>query len=185
MTREQYQRLIPLFLAAMDLPTAERWAFARARCSDDSQLFKDLLALLQAAPEQPSEGVSRSTAPLNNLSLFKYRPSRRLVIDRFQIIRCLGRGGMGKVYQAVDRENGGVVALKLIRTRGAFSEDQRMRFLREARSAATLLHPNIVEIYDIGQVEGHLYLVMEYLEGKSLRALIRDGPLLLNYACAL
>lgn len=173
MTRSEYQRLIPLFEAAMKLPAWRRRAFAREHCGDDPQLFHDLLQLLLNA-EQAAETldwpVARVPAP-------KARRSQQgLVVEGFKVIRPIGRGGMGKVFEAVDRKTGARVAIKFIQTRGAFSVERRLLFLLEARGMASMRHPHIVELYDIGQVQGHLYLVMEYLEGRSLRSWLGENP---------
>lgn len=88
------------------------------------------------------------------------------VVDhRFYGLRPLGWGGMGDVYHALDEELGRNVALKFIREPDALA---RERFLREAEATAKLQHPNVVTVYDRGEVEGHLYIVMELVPGKSL-----------------
>jgi serine/threonine protein kinase len=85
--------------------------------------------------------------------------------DRFYGVRRLGWGGMGHVYRASDRKLGRDVALKFIREPDALA---RARFLREAEATAKLQHPNVVTVYDRGEVDGHLYIVMELVSGKSL-----------------
>ena len=91
----------------------------------------------------------------------------------YEILDELGSGGMGKVYRAKNLTLERVVALKMLAP--AFSADQDFvrRFLKEARSAARLNHPNIVQIYDFGNVEGIYYLAMEYVSGESLRAYVK------------
>lgn len=172
MTPEQYQRLIPLFHAAMELPTERRAGKARELCADDGELLRGLLDLLHAAEQPPGSLGQAPMGTEGKLGQGGAASGFKFVSGRFRLVRPLGRGGMGKVFEAVDRETGKVVAIKLIQTRGAFDENLRMRFLTEARSVGGLRHPNIVELYDIGQAQGHLYLVMEYLEGRSLDKLI-------------
>lgn len=93
-------------------------------------------------------------------------------IGKYDVLGVIGRGGMGVIYKGVDPGIGRVVAIKMIT--GAFADDPELlhRFYREAQSVGNLQHPNIVTIYDLGVEDGSPYLVMEFLEGESLDALI-------------
>jgi eukaryotic-like serine/threonine-protein kinase len=96
---------------------------------------------------------------------------------RYLILRKLGAGGMADVYLAEDRELGRRVALKLLNDRHAGDEQFVERFRREAQSAASLNHPNIVAIFDRRQAEGTYYIAMEFLDGRTLKELlIKNGP---------
>jgi YVTN family beta-propeller protein len=96
----------------------------------------------------------------------------------FRIERVLGRGGMGVVYLAHQIVLERMVALKLLAPELAEDENFRERFLRESRLAASLDHPNIVPVFDAGEVEGRLYIAMRYVEGQDLgRLLDEQGPL--------
>ena len=100
--------------------------------------------------------------------------------DRYQIIRTIGEGGMANVYLAHDTILDRDVAVKVLR--GDLANDEKFvrRFQREAISASSLSHPNIVEMYDVGEDDGNYYIVMEYVEGKTLKTLIkRRGALTL------
>lgn len=100
--------------------------------------------------------------------------------DRYQIIRLIGEGGMANVYLAHDTILDRDVAVKVLR--GDLADDEKFirRFQREAISASSLTHPNIVEIYDVGEDDGNYYIVMEYVDGKTLKSLIkRRGSLTL------
>jgi predicted Ser/Thr protein kinase len=90
---------------------------------------------------------------------------------RYQIVKLLGEGGMGAVYLANDKQLGRKVALKIPRV-GAGSEIILARFQREARAPATLDHPNICPVYDVGTVVGVPYLTMAYIEGRPLAELL-------------
>ncbi|MFH0916594.1 MAG: Stk1 family PASTA domain-containing Ser/Thr kinase [bacterium] len=96
----------------------------------------------------------------------------RVFDDRYEIIRKLGSGGMADVYLANDRLLGRQVAIKILSSRFAHDEQFVERFRREASSAASLNHANIVQIYDRGEAEGTYYIAMEYLEGRSLKEII-------------
>ena len=93
--------------------------------------------------------------------------------DRYEIIRVIGEGGMANVYLAQDTILDRKVAVKVLR--GDLANDEKFvrRFQREALSASSLSHPNIVEIYDVGEDDGNFYIVMEYIEGKNLKQLIK------------
>jgi eukaryotic-like serine/threonine-protein kinase len=98
------------------------------------------------------------------------------VIDgRYEVLSRIGTGGMGDVYLARDQLLGRQVAVKLLHHR--FAEDQEFveRFRREASSAASLSHPNVVAIFDRGEWDGTYYIAMEYLPGRSLKAVVREG----------
>jgi len=103
---------------------------------------------------------------------------KRVLFDRFTVERTLGRGGMATVYLARDRMLERLVALKVLSEPLAEDPPFRERFLREARLAARLVHPNVVQVYDVGETELGLTIVMEYVEGETLAAeLQRRGRL--------
>jgi eukaryotic-like serine/threonine-protein kinase len=93
--------------------------------------------------------------------------------DRYQIVKSIGEGGMANVYLAYDTILERHVAVKVLRGDLATDEKFVRRFQREALSASSLSHPNIVEVYDVGEDNGIYYIVMEYIEGKHLKQLIK------------
>ena len=111
-------------------------------------------------------------------SLVPSLPTARLLDGKYQLHRLVGRGGMGAVYQATDLRLDRTVAVKAILDTQFDDAVVRQRFAREARASARIVHPNVVGVFDLGEFEGGAYLVLEYLEGQSLRqALQRGGPL--------
>ena len=98
-------------------------------------------------------------------------------LGHYEIQNAIGAGGMGEVYRARDTRLDRIVALKILPTHLADRADLRQRFDREARAISSLNHPNICALYDIGSQNGTDFLVMEYLEGEPLSALIERGPL--------
>lgn len=112
-----------------------------------------------------------------------------ILADRYRMVRSLGEGGMGQVWEARDQALGRTVAVKLISVLaggGSHADEARARFLREARITAALQHPNVVTLHDLGEAttpEGTMpFLVMELVRGRGLDAILRDGPVALDDA---
>lgn len=103
----------------------------------------------------------------------------QLINDRYEIIRSIGEGGMANVYLALDTILDRKVAVKILR--GDLAEDEKFvrRFQREAISASSLNDPNIVEVYDVGEDDGKYFIVMEYVQGLTLKQLIKKEVALL------
>src|SRR5687767_13488007 len=108
-------------------------------------------------------------------------------LKQYQIVGELGAGGMGVVYRARDTVLGRDVAIKVLPADKLQSEESRGRFLREARAASALSHPNVITIYEIGNVDGIDFIAMEFVSGRTLQSLLRDRRLKVgeaaNYAC--
>jgi Tol biopolymer transport system component len=98
------------------------------------------------------------------------------VLGHYRVVEKIGSGGMGEVYRASDERLGRDVALKILKPSLAHDQDRLRRFEQEARAAATLNHPNVVAVYDIGRHEGAPYIVSELLEGQTLRDRLLGGP---------
>ncbi|MCC6995888.1 MAG: serine/threonine-protein kinase [Deltaproteobacteria bacterium] len=101
-------------------------------------------------------------------------PGEAQLVAHYRLVRKLGEGGMGEVFEAVDERIDRRVALKLL-TDLATSTDRQARFVREAKAAGALNHPGIVTLYDIGMANGQLYLAMELLEGRALYEVAQQG----------
>ncbi len=95
----------------------------------------------------------------------------------YEILSLLGRGGMGEVYRSYDARLSREVAIKILPPEIACNPVRRARFEREARAIAQLSHSNICAIYDVGEIDGVVFLVMEYIKGESLDARLRRSPL--------
>jgi serine/threonine protein kinase len=184
MTPELWQRLKPLFHAALEKDIQNRAAFVDVACGKDFELKMRLEELLEA--EQQDTGSL--DAPLAHLNGFlddngvRFQPGE-LVLGRFRIIRPIGKGGMGEVYEAEDLQLG-IVALKTIRQGIASSLDSFERFRQEVQLARRVSGPEVCRIHELyllpasGRHEATAFLTMEYLEGITLHEKIqRDGPL--------
>jgi tetratricopeptide (TPR) repeat protein len=139
------------------------------------------ISLMGGADSVPVQNVSSGTGNREMMTMVSNSLGERYILDKE-----LGRGGMGVVYLAKDKQLDRKVALKFLGTLVDQSEEFRQRFIREARTAAKINHPNIVSIYDISASEGKAYIAMEFVEGPSLFQLIQKKKTLepreaLNY----
>lgn len=104
--------------------------------------------------------------------------SNNMIAGRYEVVSHIGQGGMADVFLAVDTILNRQVAVKILRADLSTDTVSILRFEREGQAAASLAHPNIVEIYDVGEYKDHHYIVMEYVPGKTLKQVIRSrGPL--------
>src|SRR5262249_35646676 len=126
-------------------------------------------------PEVPSSEPGRNTSTREGPQ--EYRPpaidALPRPLGRYELRAFLGRGGMGTVYLAHDPQLDRLVALKIPRPVGDDADAWRTRFRAEARAAATLQHPNICPVFEVGEVDAQLYLTMAYIEGESLSAKLK------------
>ncbi len=102
-------------------------------------------------------------------------------LGHYEVISLIGSGGMGDVYRARDPRLGREVAVKTLRSAGS---DARARLWREARAAASVSHPGICQIHDVGETSDNIYIVMELLQGEPLAHRLKDGPLNVDEAIA-
>jgi serine/threonine protein kinase len=98
-------------------------------------------------------------------------------LGSYEIVGALGSGGMGEVYRARDTRLSRDVAVKILPADVASNQDRLHRFEQEAQSASSLNHPNIITIYEIGAQDSISYIAMEYIDGKTLREILKEGPL--------
>src|SRR5262247_2390329 len=105
-------------------------------------------------------------------------------LGKYEIVASLGSGGMGDVYRALDPRLEREVAIKVIRSLASNAEAQA-RLWREARAAASVSHPGVCQIYDVGESEEQLFIVMELLTGESLAARLKEGAIKPDEATAM
>ncbi|HEY9225152.1 MAG TPA: serine/threonine-protein kinase, partial [Gemmatimonadaceae bacterium] len=94
-------------------------------------------------------------------------------VGKYRVIEQVGEGAMGVVYRALDPVLNRTVAIKVMSDALARDDDLRNRFLREAQAAGSLQHPNVITIYDFGEVDGHLFIAMEFVAGDDLEDILR------------
>lgn len=178
-----WKRVESLFFAAVEIEdTAQRAAFLDRECADNDTLRREVVELLDADAKSflnTTTFVQRAAADLIA------SPTPSLVgttLKSFRFKSLLGKGGMGEVYLADDTRMGRQVAVKVLPP--SFIEDRpRLRRFRiEAKAAIALNHPNIITIFEIGEENGLHYIVTEYVEGETLRTVIKNDELTLARA---
>ncbi len=177
MTPDRWARIDQLLDEVMDRPAAERTAFLGAACGDDLELLREVQSLLDAYHKAEAKFLKLPALDLaaQHLAAGKDRSLIGQTLGSYSVISVLGIGGMGEVYLARDTRLARKVALKLLPPQ--FTEDAARirRFEREARAASALNHPNIITIYEIGQIENKHFIAAEYVDGQTLREVMDAG----------
>ena len=184
MDPERWTRVKAIFHDALARDPADRPAYLAEACGGDEDLRAELERLLEAQREaetflewSPAAAMAGlDTQPTTHVTAHgsTLAPGHRL--GPYMIQALLGVGGMGEVHRGVDTRLGRHVALKVISPQWRPDAASAKRFQTEARAASALNHPAIVTIYDVGETEGVPWIAMEWIEGRTLRYAIADGP---------
>ncbi len=175
-TPERWKEIDRIFAAALELEPAARAAFLRQACGSDEELRTEVESLLaNDIPESLVGGQAVQAAT----RLLEQRAGELTIdrIGRYQIIRSLGAGGMGRVYLGLDEQLNRPVAVKVLSNYGAAEEERMRRFRREALAASALNHPNILTIHEIGEFDGANFIIAEFVDGVTLRARVKAEAL--------
>src|SRR5580704_14349967 len=168
MQADLWKKVEALYQAALAEPPEKRAAFLVQACPEDLQLRAEVQSLL--------DQHARSFLESSPLSAIKAL-SAGAKLGNFEIVELLGRGGMGEVWRARDARLSRDVAIKVLPVGLARDPDRIARFEREARAAATLSHPNICVIHEVGEHEGQPFIAMEFLQGQTLKQRIAGKAL--------
>jgi eukaryotic-like serine/threonine-protein kinase len=183
MDPERWQLIEQLYHAALERGRDERASFIARACSDDGALRREVEALL-AANEQAGGFMAAPALEVEAKNLAAQTPALQLALEigqdlsHYKIISRIGAGGMGEVFLAQDKILERPVALKLLPAQFTQNRERLHRFIREAKTASALNHPNIITIYEIGEVvtnQGKTHFIAtEFIEGETLRTLAVD-----------
>jgi predicted ATPase/serine/threonine protein kinase len=190
MDAERWKQVDSLLQSALLLPSDQREKFLRRECAGDAALEQEVRSLLTSHRkandflEDPAMKVAaKAMAQACTGDAVDSMCGR--TISHYRILNRLGRGGMGEVYRAQDTRLNREVALKTLSLDGVSQPDAILRFEKEARAACALNHPNIVTIYDLGQVNGTHYIAMELVDGETIREILASGPIPFRRAVAI
>src|SRR5262245_21570069 len=170
MTPERWGHIERLYHAALERGTGARAAFLAEACDGDDALRGEVESLLRCDAraerfiEAPALEVAAQLCAEDRVQSMTGRQ-----IGPYQILSLLGAGGMGEVHLALDTRLGRKVAVKLLLDEFTTDAERLRRFEQEARAASALNHPNIITVYEIGEIEGRRFIVTEYVEGETLR----------------
>lgn len=176
MTPTQFRRVRELFEQAVDVAPSGLAAWLDRHAGDDPEIRRELDTLLRVHLQAGSFLSDDVASRLPDIMGGDAGLQPGDIVGSYAIEREIGRGGMGHVYLANDHDLGRKVAIKALAPRLVRDETQRERLRREARAAAGLTHPGICTIYRLLEHDGELFIVSEYVEGRTLREEISSGP---------
>src|SRR5688572_4292295 len=171
---KKWQQVREIFDSAIRRKPEERLAFVVEACGNDETLLKEVESLLSSLDSAESfletPAVPDMAGAFDPLSL-ELENGRSFA--HYEIIRRIGDGGMGVVYLGRDTRLDRLVAIKVLNKRFDRNTDNIRRFVQEAKAASALNHPNILTIFEIGEIDGSHYIVSEYIEGSTLRDMMK------------
>ena len=175
MNQARWKKIEEIFHAACEIPAERRAAFLDSHCGGDRELKNEVESLIYYSEQD--DVLSDNQHLYLGLNLICKEKAQSLAgqkFGRYEIIKLLGQGGMGAVYQATDSVLNRPVALKLLPEFMIESDENVERFKREALAASAISHPNIAHIYEAGFENNRQFIAMELIEGITLRELLRE-----------
>jgi eukaryotic-like serine/threonine-protein kinase len=178
MTPERWAQIDQWLAQALERPEAERAAFLAAACAGDAELLHEVTSLLAAHQEAEADFLSTPALETAVRDLAANPPPSLVgtTLGHYSLLSVLGIGGMGEVYLAHDERMKRRLALKILPPQFVSDNARVERFAREARAVSALNHPNIVTVYEIGQLTGTHFIAMELVDGQTLREKIHTAP---------
>ena len=179
MKRENWQKVKAIFDSAVEVAPDDRSAFLNDACADDEELRREVETLLASSDEAESFMETPFAGEIAGLILDTSANQLKdgQGFSHYKIIRQIGVGGMGEVYLAQDQKLDRKVAIKILNEKFSRHESNLERFIREAKAASALNHPNILVIHEIGENEAANYIVSEFIEGVTLREIVNESPM--------
>jgi serine/threonine protein kinase len=177
MNAERWAQIDRLLDEALALPPKSRAGFLHRAAGGDEELRCEVEALLEAHDRAESRFLDLPALEVAARGMAEQRAASLVGSEfgAYQILAALGVGGMGEVYLAQDRRLKRKLALKLLPPQYTSDPTRIKRFEREALAASALNHPNIITIYEIGQVAGRHFIAAEFIEGRTLREIVSQG----------
>ena len=172
-----------IFYAALQRAPEEREQFLNESCKDNDHLRREVELLLSSSE---AAGSFMQNPAVGEIAEAIIENKKKLLVSQtlshYKILKLLGEGGMGEVYLAEDNRLERKVALKILPSAFAQDAERMRRFVREAKAASALNHPNILTIYETGETDNTNYIASEYVEGETLSERLRREPLSLKAA---
>jgi serine/threonine protein kinase/tetratricopeptide (TPR) repeat protein len=164
-----------IFVRAISLAPDERLQFVEQECSNDPLLFDEVKSLIDSYRDDSFLETPAASPIAESTFVESARFATGQALGHYQIVRQLGTGGMGEVYLAKDQKLDRKVAIKILNKRFSVHEANVERFTREAKAVSALNHPNILVIHEIGDSDKPKYIVSEYIDGRTLRDVLKDS----------
>ncbi len=169
MTPERLKKVEEIYHAVLEISPPKREQFLADSCGADVELRREVESLLSF--ENDFDSLIDSSPKSLVREIFSEKATPNLIgtqINQYKIISLLGEGGMGAVYLARDTKLERKVAIKFLSDKLSKDTNRPSRFFQEAKSASALNHPNIITVYEIGEVDSKPFIVTEFIDGKTL-----------------